>query len=122
LSETTRGWKHLERMRITRVQFSLRRLMIVVAALGFNFGVLPWPASAVFGAAIALPLFVSSPTFIEWAAIYSTAAILAAASIPPVVTNCRSGRAAMPAASPSPITVPVGAPAVSVETRADQLN
>src|SRR4051794_16878294 len=37
-------------MRLPRVRFALRRLMVVVAALGLNVRVLPWPACAVVGA------------------------------------------------------------------------
>jgi hypothetical protein len=53
-------------MPIARVRFSLRRLMIVVAALGLNFGLVSWPASAVFGTAITLPLFFSDDTLFGW--------------------------------------------------------
>jgi hypothetical protein len=80
-------------MRITRVRFSLGRLMIVVAALGVNFGVLPWPASGVMGAALALPLIVTGGTLLEWITIYSTAAVLAALTMPAVATNCARARA-----------------------------
>jgi hypothetical protein len=36
-------------MPIARVQFSLRRLMTVVALLGLIFGMVPWPACVVLG-------------------------------------------------------------------------
>ena len=72
-------------MRIASVRFSLRRLMIVVMALGFNFGMVPWPACTVMGAALALPLFLSA-TLSEWLVIYIMAGALAGLSMPPVVS------------------------------------
>jgi hypothetical protein len=52
-------------MRATRLRFSLRRLMLAVTALGLDFGIVPWPAWAVIGAAITLPLFVTAGALIE---------------------------------------------------------
>jgi hypothetical protein len=74
-------------MRIVRVRFSLRRLMIMVTALGLNFGVVPWPACAVMGAAIIVPLFVYSGTLTEWIVIYSFAGLLAGLSMPAVSSH-----------------------------------
>jgi hypothetical protein len=79
-------------MRISRVRFSLQRLMVVVAAVGDNFGVLPWPACAVVGAAMTLPMFLSSTTSIEWVVIYSIAGVPAGLSLPAVVPDFRRGR------------------------------
>jgi hypothetical protein len=97
-------------MPIARPRFSLRRLMVVVAALGLNFGVVPWPACAVMGAGISLPLFISSGTFLEWVVAYSMIGVLAALSMPPVVTNCRRGRVAGPPAPLSAAAIPSAAP------------
>ncbi len=81
------------RMRLSRGRFSLGRLMIVVASLGVNFGVLPWPASGVIGAALALPLIVTGGTLLEWITIYGIAGVLAALTVPAVTTNCGKARA-----------------------------
>ncbi len=90
-------------MPIARVRFSLARLMLVTTALGVNFGVVPWPSCIVMGAAITLPLFLSSATLIEWVVLYAVAGVLAGLSMPAVVTNCRRGRiSAPPAAPPAP--------------------
>jgi hypothetical protein len=97
-------------MRIVRVRFSLRRLMIVVMALGFDFGVVPWPACAVVGAAMTLPLFLHPATLIEWVMIYGIAGLLAALSLPPVVTHCQRGRMAGPPPAPAAGSIPVAAP------------
>jgi hypothetical protein len=97
-------------MRITRVRFSLRRLMIVVTALGLNFGMVPWPACAVIGAAMTLPLFLSSATLMEWVVIYGVAGVLAGLSMPAVVTHCRRGRMAGPLAVSPAASIPVAAP------------
>jgi hypothetical protein len=100
-------------MRLPRIQFSIRRLMVVVTALGLNFGVLPWPASGVMGVVIALSLFVSSGTFLEWVVVYATGGVLAALSMPAVSTNCQRGRIAGP---PAPL------PAVATPLRAIPLS
>jgi hypothetical protein len=93
-------------MKRSHVRFTVRRLMIVVTALGLNFGVVPWPACAVMGAAITLPLFVSFGTLIEWVMIYCIAVLLAALSIPAVATNCRLGPPALPSSASIPVAVP----------------
>jgi hypothetical protein len=98
---------------MVRTQFSFRRLVIVVTVMGLDFGLLPWPASAVMGIAIALPLFLCCFTFIEWITIYGIAAVLAALSMPPVVTNHRRLRiVASPVSVPSGL-VPAKAPGTS---------
>jgi hypothetical protein len=79
-------------MRFTRFRFSLRRLIIVVTLLGLNFGLVPWPASGVFGAALALPLILSGGTLFEWRTITGITGVLAGLLIPAVATNCRSAR------------------------------
>jgi hypothetical protein len=100
-------------MRVTRLRFSLRRLMLVVTALGLNFGIVPWPGCAVIGAAITLPLFVTEGTLIDWTVIYSIAGVLAGLSMPAVSSNCRRrGFATPPAARPA-VGVPVVAPTCS---------
>ena len=83
-------------MRLARMQFSLGRLMIVVTALGLNFGLVPWPACALTGAMLIPPLFLPSITLIDWGALYIAAAIFAwlliGLSQPMITTCCRWGR------------------------------
>jgi hypothetical protein len=97
-------------MRIARVRFSLPRLMIVVTALGLSFGVVPWPACAFTGAAMTVPLFVSSATLMEWVVIYGIAGVLAGLSMPAVVTHCRRGKMARPPAVSPAASIPVATP------------
>jgi hypothetical protein len=97
-------------MPVLRVRFSIRRLMIVATAMGLNFGVLPWPACAVMGAALTLPLFLSSVRWVEWVVIYGYAGVLAALSMPPVITTCRMGIIEAPPERAPSISVPVSAP------------
>ena len=101
-------------MRLARMRFSLGRLMIVVTALGLNFGLVPWPACALSGAMLIPPLFLPSITLIEWGVLYSVATIFAWLSIglskPMITIECRTGRIGGPAVSPAPTGISVAAP------------
>jgi hypothetical protein len=92
---------------VGRFRFSLRRLMIVVTALGLNFGVVPWPACAVIGAALTLPLFLSSVRLIEWVVIYGIAGVIAAVMMPPIEPHVGRARARIPAPPGAPPTAAV---------------
>ncbi len=102
-------------MRIARVQFSLSRLMIVVMAQGVNFGVFPWPACAVLGVALTLPLFLSPATLIEWLVISSIAGVLAGLSLPVCTTHCHRGGITVVPASPPVVPVAVSPCEASVD-------
>lgn len=96
-------------MRLARVRFSLGRLMLVATALGLNFGLVQWPACALFGAALVLPLLLPSLKLMELLAIYALAGLLAGLAMPPIRTNCGRGSIASPLAPPA-VSIPVAVP------------
>ena len=97
-------------MRLPCVRFTVRRLMLVVTAMGLNFGVAPWPACGVMAAVIALPLFVSLGTLLDWVVLYGFAGLLAVLSLPAVGTHCRLRMISSPPVSPSTAGVPIAVP------------
>src|SRR6516165_8385516 len=93
-----------------RPQFSLRHLMIVMAAQGLNFAVIPWPTCAIIGVVITLSLFVSFDRLMEWVAISSIAGTLIGLLTPPIVPQCGLRKIAAPAAPASATPIPAAAP------------
>jgi hypothetical protein len=83
-----------------RKQFSLRTLLIVTCFLGMNFAWVPWPACAVLGAAIVLPLFIVGPSIAEWIVIYCCSFVLAALLIPAAAIRHGPRTPALPSTAP----------------------
>jgi hypothetical protein len=79
-----------------RKQFSLRILLCVTCFLGMNFAWVPWPACAVLGTAIVLPLFMVGPSISEWVVIYSCSFVLAGLLMPSVSTRHRPRKPLVP--------------------------
>jgi hypothetical protein len=94
--------------------------MLVVAALGVNFGLLPWPLSAATGVAIVLPLFLAGAPLVVWVAAYSLTGFAAGLLLPHASTDCGRVRVGAPPAAAPPTGIqtatPPGGESVGVET------
>jgi hypothetical protein len=84
-----------------RKQFSLRTLLIVTCFLGMNFAWVPWPACAVMGTAIVLPLFMVGPSISEWVVIYSLSFVLAGLLMSVEIARAQTGNPAVPGTAPT---------------------
>jgi hypothetical protein len=94
--------------------------MLVVAALGVNFGLLPWPQSAATGVVIVLPLFLAGAPLVVWVAAYSVTGFLAGLLLSHASTDCGRVRVGAPPVAAPPTGIPTAKPpgggSVGVET------
>jgi len=88
-------------MKLPRLRFTARRMMVVVLVLSPIFACVPWPQCAVLGGVIVPLLLVEEWTIIGCCVYPSIAGLLAGLLMPPIVTDCRRIVTPPPAAGPA---------------------